>query len=748
MTKEPIEVMSAEEARQRLIGSISNQFNNNSKEAEAFVDAQIKRLHSELANMELTQSDGENEVGLMERLIQSGLFPSFSFPLDVATFEVAGTKMRPGKSKSQPYIYARTGQDLKVALSEFQPGKRLTINKQSFLVEGVGVSFPENPINNVESLEFDKPRYNPLNPTEFYEGATEWSYFHRCEAEGCNYIIATTDAKWNINEEESCPNCRAIHGNSGQLKSTRIFTPEVFRPRIIPYDLSNDRHDDRLDQWQNSNKGEMRAREESEETARPIRLGRPTLPTPLTSNIEEEGFIEINFESKWRNITAYRFDESAHRAKKLATVKGDTFGINESNKSAQLLLVNAGPNGNGYSICSKCGLVNLQGDTAKHHRPYAIEKAKVEHFVRTQKNLEITILSKKVDEEKDKQKKAELQSELDQMIANRDEDFELKMKELWFGGNKPGEAMNTCAGHFTSKENDTNICLGMTFRTDIFLLRIEILAPITDQADIPPFDAAFRAIKEALITEATEELELVNREISGNLRSVVAVNKTTGETSRYMDIYLFDNASGGAGLVREIGEENIVNILERLKIRLSGEKCVDGPCSRVCIGCLLDFRNQMESDRMDRKLGYQILSYLSGDSNTINFRIIGGELVNGEMQNIVDNKITEKEVENLSSIFSNLTFETTGERTFKVDNKETNGNRNVYVYSSLEGPNQLPNDPIEYKSAKTYYSNLHEREVSMPYEMLRDSPHMLIHYLYEEDENDDEEENWFSGAPE
>ena len=86
-------------------------------------------------------------------------------------------------------MFARTGQDLKVALSEFQPGKRLTINKQSFLVEGVGVSFPENPINHVESFEFEKQRYNPMNPSEFYDGAEEWRYFHRCEADNCGYIL-------------------------------------------------------------------------------------------------------------------------------------------------------------------------------------------------------------------------------------------------------------------------------------------------------------------------------------------------------------------------------------------------------------------------------------------------------------------------------------------------------------------------------------------------------------------------------
>ena len=41
LTDEPVEVMSAKEARQRLIRSIANQFANNLPEAEAFVDAQI-----------------------------------------------------------------------------------------------------------------------------------------------------------------------------------------------------------------------------------------------------------------------------------------------------------------------------------------------------------------------------------------------------------------------------------------------------------------------------------------------------------------------------------------------------------------------------------------------------------------------------------------------------------------------------------------------------------------------------------
>ena len=80
LTDEPTVSMSPTDAKQRLIESIAHQFEGDIAEATAFINTQIARLRAELASMEASAADGENEVGLMERLIQSGLFPSFSFP--------------------------------------------------------------------------------------------------------------------------------------------------------------------------------------------------------------------------------------------------------------------------------------------------------------------------------------------------------------------------------------------------------------------------------------------------------------------------------------------------------------------------------------------------------------------------------------------------------------------------------------------------------------------------------------------
>jgi hypothetical protein len=718
---EPVEVMSASDAKERLKGALLRQFNSDEVATEAFIALQIKRLLQEIDNLVVSPVEAEQDEGLMERLIQSGLFPSFSFPLDVATFEAAGTKKRAGKSKAEPYIFARTGQDLKVALSEFQPGKRLTINKQTFLVEGVGVSFPDNPISHLEKFEFSHPRNDAERPETLYRGAKGWEFFHRCIEKQCNYIIASTDPKWNLDGEKTCPNCTAIGNSSGKLKSTRIFRPEVFRPKIIPYMPETNRFIHQLDDaWQNWNKREMRAQEDSDENSKPTRLGRPSLPTPLTDRIEDEGFTQIEFDSSWKGISAYRFDEATQKMKLLSD------GKLEDKKNARLLLVNSGPNGDGFVICSKCGYVHLHGDLKpRHHRPYAIERAKVNMFARRQIGKEIEMLQEDINGQDDEELRAELKIELKDKKDNMEQSILELSNNLW------SVASLTCSGDFTSMEMGTNICLGMTFRTDIFLLRIEIQPPITHAADQKTFDAAFRAIKEALITEATEELELVNREISGNLRSVVVANDDEGSnSSRYVDLYLFDNASGGAGLVREITSENIMNILEKVKVRLSGEKCVDGPCSRVCIGCLLDFRNQMEADRLDRRLGFQILSYLSGDVDTIDFRVTD---FNG-----TDTDLLEREIKYISDIYPHLTLTVTGEYTVEVDTGLPGGKRHLHVHSALESYQQHPENVVIYTDTPESLDELETTLITIPYEVIRDSPHKLVQACYPQFEEDEE----------
>ena len=68
----------------------------------------------------------------------------------------------------------------------------------------------------------------------------------------------------------------------------------------------------------------------------------------------------------------------------------------------------------------------------------------------------------------------------------------------------------------------------------------------------------------------------------------------------------------------------------------------------------------MESDRLDRQLGYQILSYLSGDSDTVDFRIVSSAGV--------DATLLEQEANHLADIYPHLSIRAVDSQTIEVDN--------------------------------------------------------------------------------
>jgi hypothetical protein len=85
------------------------------------------------------------------------------------------------------------------------------------------------------------------------------------------------------------------------------------------------------------------------------------------------------------------------------------------------------------------------------------------------------------------------------------------------------------------------------------------------------------------------------------------------DDKRHLDVYIYDNVPGGAGLVTQLNDQSeiIGNILEDVIVRLGGEKCSNAkPCDRVCTGCLLDFRNIYDQDLLNRPLGLQLALYL------------------------------------------------------------------------------------------------------------------------------------------
>ena len=122
--------------------------------------------------------------------------------------------------------------------------------------------------------------------------------------------------------------------------------------------------------------------------------------------------------------------------------------------------------------------------------------------------------------------------------------------------------------------------LGMIFNSDIVTFRFKISDPLQD-ADVlvvsREFNSALVAIKEALITEVQSHFKYVNREIGGGVRKF-AIRKPNSDNEYFVEIFLYDQVSGGAGLVTEIKNnlDSLSDIFSKIEYRLSGKKCIRG----------------------------------------------------------------------------------------------------------------------------------------------------------------------------
>jgi len=659
------------------------------KERNRFIQFTISKLLENLGSLEPTITDTD----LLEEMINRGFFPSFSFPLEVAKFEVLGTKKKPNEPFVERHIWASTSQDMKVALSEFAPGRQITINKQTYQVGGIGVNYPNNPVDHLEEKQLGNSHYQINQGTgkkEILEGAQEWKFFHRCISPECGVIFKSTDPSFNLEDDENCPSCSSTpDDNNGQVVSNRMITPEVFRPLMVPYrdgrELKNN------DNYINDDFLEMRGEEFSFEKSSHSRIGRASLPMPLT-DWEGEGFKKKwQGEELWKNLRLFQMIDSE-----------------DIGEATRLLIVNEGPEnwssssdtsskGNGFKICCNCGHVAMQSNEGSHFRPYAITRSDVLPFVIREFGIE-----------------------------DKDE-LNAKVKEI----------MNKSKSKCNGMHSD-HIVLGHEFRTDIVVLRFPLNAPLTNNWNTSFFDSAVRAIKEAMITEVTSALDLMDREIGGNYRKVILARKD-GSKEQFIDIFLYDQVSGGAGLVSRIQEEiidnpknNIEYILDQVHNRLKGKKCANSneekdiinPCERICT-CLLDFRNKMEHSRMSRPLGLHLLEFLRDGTPP--------SVSPGDISLLVSQ---------LKSLYLGSDLSISHSNQGEIVVKKESLVRKIKPYSILK----IKPVGIHWDTVRSSQHLVNNEEIHVPYELLRDAPHMLMQIAFPVDSgiNPDNPEDLFS----
>ena len=147
--------------------------------------------------------------------------------------------------------------------------------------------------------------------------------------------------------------------------------------------------------------------------------------------------------------------------------------------------------------------------------------------------------------------------------------------------------------------NSFNVNLGYDFITDMLVLEFTIDDKIIDarRNDNPWLSRAAQSLAEALRLVASKKLDVEFTEL------VTGYRLRTGTEASYVDIYLYDSLSSGAGYAVSVADA-ISELLSDMKELLSS--C---DCGSACTKCLKHYRNQYVHGMLDRFVALQLLEW-------------------------------------------------------------------------------------------------------------------------------------------
>jgi hypothetical protein len=215
-------------------------------------------------------------------------------------------------------------------------------------------------------------------------------------------------------------------------------------------------------------------------------------------------------------------------------------------ENQRLVIVNKGPQEQGFRVCESCGAAWPEGDEpsgGQHYRPFEIER-----YILQQEGL-----------------------------------------------------TNRCAGPLHS----SSLYLGHTFLTDLLLLRIPIHAPLGYDPIAPWLHDALRSAAEALALAASRRLDIDPGELNAGYLLMPPILEQEPQAHGVVEVYLFDTAAGGAGYSAEAGEM-LTTILDDTLALL--RNCPE-QCERSCTKCLRHYGNRYWHERLDRHLAAELLEY-------------------------------------------------------------------------------------------------------------------------------------------
>ncbi len=147
--------------------------------------------------------------------------------------------------------------------------------------------------------------------------------------------------------------------------------------------------------------------------------------------------------------------------------------------------------------------------------------------------------------------------------------------------------------------NCFNVNLGYDFITDMLVLEFTIDDRIIDvrRNDNPWLNRAAQSLAEALRLVASKKLDVEFTEL------VTGYRLRTGSEASYVDIYLYDSLSSGAGYAVSVADA-IAELLTDMKELLSSCNC-----GSACSKCLKHYRNQYVHGMLDRFAALQLLKW-------------------------------------------------------------------------------------------------------------------------------------------
>lgn len=151
----------------------------------------------------------------------------------------------------------------------------------------------------------------------------------------------------------------------------------------------------------------------------------------------------------------------------------------------------------------------------------------------------------------------------------------------------------------TCKHKPKQVNLGFDFLTDMLVLEIEL---DSDRMELSSENSLWRnraaaTLAEALRLTTCELLDIEFTELNSGYRF------RHNKMGDFIDIYVYDNLSSGAGYA--------VALRERIDVLLNKtRKLLEGcTCESACFDCLKHYRNQKLHNLLDRKLGLALLDW-------------------------------------------------------------------------------------------------------------------------------------------